>query len=73
MISFFKTYDLPFNDNFDSDQTIINIFGELMGVVFERKVFGYNDSLKLIEDAVKKKKSKNIKKNYQRSCWSMFY
>ena len=62
MISFFKTYDLPFNDNFDSDQTIINIFGELMGVVFERKVFGYNESLKLIEDAVKKKNQKILKK-----------
>lgn len=61
MISFFKTYDLPFTHNLNSDQPIIKIFGELMGVVFERKVYSFNDTLKLIEDAINKENKKILR------------
>ena len=62
MMSFFKSYDLSLDCFSEKDETIINIFGELLGAVYERKVLGPKETLSLIKELANETNKKKLKK-----------
>jgi uncharacterized protein YbcI len=62
MMSFYKSYDLSLDHFLKKNESIINIFGELLGTVYERNILGPKETLSLIKELIDQKDTKKLKK-----------
>ena len=49
-------------DFLKKNESIINIFGELLGTVYERNILGPKETLSLIKELIDQKDTKKLKK-----------
>ena len=62
MISFSRDYNLSFEEYLEVNEPSIKIFGELLGIVYERYVLDPKESVNMIEKLIKEGNKKKLKK-----------
>jgi hypothetical protein len=65
MISFSRDYNLSVEEYLEVNEPSIKIFGELLGVVYERNVLDPKESVNMIEKVVKEGNKKKLKKIFR--------